>query len=206
MRPTLPWPNLQLLAAQSLMEGRAAPGQMQHTFGGLKDEPADEDREATSCNSGSETKYECTFCGKKFQTRSGVRKHMSRHTGNYLYKCDLCNKGFNEIHEYEKHLNRHKGLGYQCLKCNKSLFSMALLAKHKETCSADPAAALGSDQTPFFSGSDDVREFSNEDTFDNDHTEPSVSTALPESSAASSTDSPVFPGRPVFPGPEHETI
>ena len=107
-------------------------------------------------------RYTCTFCGKKFQTRSGVRKHMSRHTGNYLYKCDHCEKGYNEIHDYEAHMNRHKGVGFKCMKCNKSLFTMALLLKHQEKCSyltvsarrdARPLPSF-SDQKPVFPGFD----------------------------------------------------
>ena len=97
----------------------------------------------------AEDRYDCTFCGRKFQTRSGVRKHMSRHTGNYLYKCEQCDKGYNEIHDYEAHMNRHKGIGFKCMKCNKSLFTMALLLKHQEKCS-DLAVAAQRDSGPSF--------------------------------------------------------
>ncbi len=79
-------------------------------------------------------KYDCVYCGKRFQTRSGVRKHTSKHTGHYLYYCEHCEKGFNEIHDYEAHMNRHKGIGFRCMKCNRSLFTMALLVKHQEKC------------------------------------------------------------------------
>ena len=106
-------------------------------------------------------RYNCTFCGKKFQTRSGVRKHMSRHTGNYLYKCEHCDKGYNEIHDYEAHMNRHKGIGFKCMKCNKSLFTMALLLKHQEKCS-DLTVPTQRDLRPSVSDSDHKYPFSNQ--------------------------------------------
>ena len=104
------------------------------------DEGDDENRQGSD----ADDRYDCTFCGRKFQTRSGVRKHMSRHTGNYLYKCEQCDKGYNEIHDYEAHMNRHKGIGFKCMKCNKSLFTMALLLKHQEKCSDLTVAAQDS--------------------------------------------------------------
>ncbi len=78
--------------------------------------------------------YSCTYCSKLFQTRTGLRKHMSKHTGRYLYFCENCNKGFNEVNKYEEHMNKHKGIGFKCMKCNRSLYTMKLLLKHQETC------------------------------------------------------------------------
>ncbi len=78
--------------------------------------------------------YTCSYCSRVFQTRTGLRKHTSKHTGRYLYFCENCNKGFNEVNKYEEHMNKHKGIGFKCMKCNRSLYTMKLLLKHQETC------------------------------------------------------------------------
>ncbi len=78
--------------------------------------------------------YQCAFCQKVFRTKSGLKNHMSIHTGFYRFWCDTCKKGFNNSAEYKRDQNRHAGNGVICLKCNKVFLEQKQLDKHRKTC------------------------------------------------------------------------
>lgn len=78
--------------------------------------------------------YQCAFCQKVFRTKSGLKNHMSMHTGFYRFWCDTCKKGFNNSAEYKRDQNRHAGNGVICLKCNKVFLEQKQLDKHRKTC------------------------------------------------------------------------
>ena len=63
--------------------------------------------------------FQCQFCYKTFKTKSGLKNHISVHTGFYRFYCEKCRMGFNKRNAYEKDQNRHSGKGVICLRCKK---------------------------------------------------------------------------------------
>jgi len=51
---------------------------------------------------------ECTICGKQFQWKTQLKKHMCVHTGEYPYRCEICDKGYMTRNKYrEEHQKKH---------------------------------------------------------------------------------------------------
>ena len=76
----------------------------------------------------------CELCKKTFQTRGGLWKHKSVHTAKFSYRCSCCNKGFNEKQVYDGHINKHEGVGFACMKCNKTFHSHKTLRSRQKKC------------------------------------------------------------------------
>ncbi|XP_060595960.1 zinc finger protein 62-like [Ruditapes philippinarum] len=54
----------------------------------------------------SKKKIECETCGKRFNVRSKLERHMVVHTGEKRYFCDICGKGFGFRESLGEHLKR----------------------------------------------------------------------------------------------------
>lgn len=51
---------------------------------------------------------ECPICGKQFQWKTQLKKHMCVHTGEYPYRCEICDKGYMTRNKYrEEHQKKH---------------------------------------------------------------------------------------------------
>lgn len=53
---------------------------------------------------GGKQPLNCTFCGKAFNFKSLLDKHVRIHTGERPFKCPLCLKAFNQ----KAHLDAHR--------------------------------------------------------------------------------------------------
>ena len=59
------------------------------------------------------TTYSCSYCSKIFNSLTGLKCHLPKHTGHYRHWCELCQKGFNSATHYNKHMsNKHMMGGY----------------------------------------------------------------------------------------------
>lgn len=78
----------------------------------------------------------CTFCGKKFKTRSGWKSHEAvAHTKQLDHKCPVegCNKAFYKPDVLAKHVRRHTGdLPFTCSYCGNRFISQATLVQHEK--------------------------------------------------------------------------
>ena len=77
----------------------------------------------------------CSFCGKRFETQSGLKNHISKHTGiEYVkrkYACDVCSKSFRCNADLNTHSVVHtKEKPFQCPSCSMSFTQRASLKDH----------------------------------------------------------------------------
>eukprot|EP00794_Sanderia_malayensis_P015943 gene15943-17546_t len=62
--------------------------------------------------------FKCTVCKLSYTTRSHLKFHMFKHTGNYPYTCEFCGKGFAGRSQHRYHTLRHTGQSpYICKEC-----------------------------------------------------------------------------------------
>lgn len=83
----------------------------------------------------------CTYCGKSFISKNGLRHHMDSHRGNYRFSCEICGKGFQAKSNLAGHMNSH--LNYKphvCDICNKGFSFKFAAMRHKLDCHKNHAS------------------------------------------------------------------
>lgn len=102
-----------------------------------------------------ERKYECTICGKKFQTPSKARRHLvvhrdvldpsdfqPRRAAEYKYKCDTCGKKVETPSKLERHMRSHNRYAnrlpavneqrpHGCEQCEERFWDVIKLERHR---------------------------------------------------------------------------
>ncbi|XP_067012826.2 zinc finger protein 160 isoform X2 [Anabrus simplex] len=77
-------------------------------------------------------KFPCDQCTKIFRTPSGLKYHMSVHTGKYAVYCEICGKGLHSEVVLEEHKATHtKEVRYMCELCGRKFSSNSTYRMHR---------------------------------------------------------------------------
>ncbi|KAJ9584518.1 hypothetical protein L9F63_021128, partial [Diploptera punctata] len=78
-------------------------------------------------------KFPCQLCSKVFRTPSGLKYHMSVHTGKYPVYCETCGKGMHSEMILEEHKATHtKEIRYTCELCGRNFTSNSTYRMHRK--------------------------------------------------------------------------
>lgn len=78
-------------------------------------------------------KFPCQQCPKVFRTPSGLKYHMSIHTGKYAVYCEICGKGMHSEIVLEEHKATHtKEIRYTCELCGRNFSSNSTYRMHRK--------------------------------------------------------------------------
>ena len=93
-------------------------------------------------NRSKENPHICSYCGKNYNSQSGLFHHVTTVHEGRMFECSLCNTAFNSRDKLKKHLAfKHDGEVFDCNICQTKFASKTELAKHisivherKEAC------------------------------------------------------------------------
>ncbi|XP_028830647.1 zinc finger and BTB domain-containing protein 45 isoform X2 [Denticeps clupeoides] len=87
-----------------------------------------------SSQTGSETSFDCTHCGKSLRSRKNYSKHMFIHSGQKPHQCSICWRSFSLRDYLLKHMVVHTGVrAFQCAVCAKRFTQKSSLNVHMRT-------------------------------------------------------------------------
>lgn len=94
-----------------------------------KNKHAGEDTESKMTKNGKP--HKCTVCGKGYQAKYCLRRHMLVHFGEKPFKCQICGRGFIEKQHLTIHFRIHTGeKPYGCKVCGKRFTQYGTLHNH----------------------------------------------------------------------------
>ena len=78
-------------------------------------------------------KLKCHICRKMFKSKTGLKLHMDKHTGNQAFQCSICGASFSQKLHYTGHMNKHADVKpFQCPICYKCFRHSNNLCRHKK--------------------------------------------------------------------------
>ena len=81
-----------------------------------------------------ERKFKCIYCDKLFRQNSTLSQHIAAiHSGNKPFVCEVCNKCFSRVSILINHCKTHKEKQHQCTICDKSFHQKSNLNTHMNT-------------------------------------------------------------------------
>jgi hypothetical protein len=81
-----------------------------------------------------ERNFKCGECGKTFKRISHVREHLKVHSSERPYPCPMCGKAFKTSNAAKVHLRTHNNfMPYQCTVCRKTFREKSSLERHHRT-------------------------------------------------------------------------
>ncbi|XP_062261146.1 zinc finger and SCAN domain-containing protein 21-like [Platichthys flesus] len=101
-------------ARNSGPDGRLQPGPVD------KNEDSSETEDSDMGCKTEKKKLSCSECGKRFNQRGNLNKHMRSHTGQKPFCCSECGKIFNQRGNLNNHMRIHTGeKPFSCSECGK---------------------------------------------------------------------------------------
>ncbi|XP_030609249.1 zinc finger protein OZF-like [Archocentrus centrarchus] len=75
--------------------------------------------------------YSCSTCGKRFSDMSASIRHIKGHTEEKRFPCSTCEKRFKRKPDLERHIRTHTGeKPYPCITCGKRFGDVSAFIKH----------------------------------------------------------------------------
>ena len=75
--------------------------------------------------------YECRVCGKGFNVKGTLERHMFVHSKKKEYKCNICKLSFTQSNNLKRHIAIHTGQkAFKCGECDKAFTSKYNLSQH----------------------------------------------------------------------------
>ncbi|XP_069972405.1 uncharacterized protein [Penaeus vannamei] len=75
----------------------------------------------------------CPYCGKQFQRRSRLLRHINYHLDNRKFTCEYCTKAFVEKSGLDAHLLTHRPINKSCSECGKVFKTRRTMKRHLKT-------------------------------------------------------------------------
>lgn len=90
-----------------------------------------DDKETLGKHLETHTGFECKVCGKSYTTKSNLQTHMRKHNGDKPYNCSYCDKCFTSLCVLKVHLRTHTGeKPFVCPTCGVSFAKNIHLKRH----------------------------------------------------------------------------
>ncbi|XP_078123328.1 uncharacterized protein LOC144528549 [Sander vitreus] len=78
--------------------------------------------------------FSCSECGRRFDERGHLKRHMMTHTGEKPFSCSECGRRFGQRADLKRHMITHTGEKlFSCSVCKKSFTQSGTLKKHMRT-------------------------------------------------------------------------
>lgn len=81
-----------------------------------------------------ERRHACDVCDTTFYCKTGLKRHMLKHTGEKNHQCSVCQKSFGRKYALEQHMRIHTNdRRYVCGICGNSFVQKCSLKQHGKT-------------------------------------------------------------------------